>query len=77
MLYEDFYNYKSGIYSYTFGKEKGGHAIKIVGYGIEKDTAYWLCANSWGTKFGMEGYFKIKQGESIINDAAMGCSPLL
>ena len=25
----------------------GGHAIKIIGYGTEGGTPYWLVANSW------------------------------
>ena len=33
MVYEDFYNYKSGIYSYVSGSLLGGHAVKIIGWG--------------------------------------------
>jgi len=50
----------------------GGHAIVIVGWGIEKNpitlksngkiiqtTPYWVCRNSWGESWGDKGYFKI------------------
>lgn len=35
----------------------GGHAILIVGY--DSDEGTWLCRNSWGTSWGMEGYFTL------------------
>jgi cathepsin B len=35
-VYEDFINYKSGIYSHTTGKNLGGHAVKIMGWGVEE-----------------------------------------
>lgn len=39
----------------------GGHAILIVGYDNKKmigpDQGGWLCANSWGTGWGLSGFF--------------------
>ena len=29
---------------------------------------YWLCANSWGTAWGQQGFFKIKQGNCKIEE---------
>ncbi len=66
-VYEDFMSYKKGIYQHTTGGQLGGHAIKVIGYGVEDGTAYWLCANSWSAKWGMDGFFKIKQGDCGIN----------
>ena len=51
----------------------GCHAIKIIGWGVENGSDYWLCANSWGTDWGLQGYFKIKQGVAGINDLIIGC----
>jgi len=28
---------------------KGGHAVKIIGWGVEDSIKYWLVANSWNT----------------------------
>jgi C1A family cysteine protease len=33
----------------------GGHAVVVVGY--NDATGTWLCRNSWGTGWGMAGYF--------------------
>ena len=43
----------------------GGHAIAVVGYIKEEDM--FLMRNSWGTSWGLNGYFKIP--------AAYLCSP--
>jgi len=29
------------------GAQLGGHAIKILGWGVDQGTKYWLVANSW------------------------------
>lgn len=44
-VYEDFMNYKSGVYKYTTGSPVGGHAIKLIGWGHEEETGelYWVC----------------------------------
>jgi len=33
----------------------GGHAIKILGWGTEDGTPYWLVANSWNPDWGDKG----------------------
>jgi len=58
-VYEDFMNYKSGVYSYQEGQALGGHAVKIVGWGKEISTFYWIVQNSWGASWGESGFFRI------------------
>jgi cathepsin B len=73
-VYEDFMSYKTGIYQHTTGKMLGGHAVTIIGWGVEEGTKYWLCQNSWGAEWGDQGYFKIKIGNSGMNQqGAYGC----
>lgn len=36
---------------------------------------YWHCANSWNTNWGEAGFFKIKMGDSGIDEAVFGCKP--
>jgi hypothetical protein len=47
-------------------KSLGGHAVKLIGWGTEKDTPYWICANSWGVDYGEHGYFRIVQGNKDL-----------
>eukprot|EP01065_Artemidia_motanka_P014103 TRINITY_DN18065_c0_g1_i1.p2 TRINITY_DN18065_c0_g1~~TRINITY_DN18065_c0_g1_i1.p2 ORF type:complete len:391 (+),score=105.21 TRINITY_DN18065_c0_g1_i1:132-1175(+) len=76
-VYQDFFAYKSGIYSHKSGGLAGGHAIKVVGWGQEGGVNYWICANSWGTSWGMSGFFNIKMGDSGINDNIVAGTPQL
>ena len=61
-VYADFPNYKSGVYQHMSGAALGGHAIKVLGWGVEEGTKYWLVANSWNTQWGDNGFFKILRG---------------
>uniref|UniRef100_A0A1I7WE26 Pept_C1 domain-containing protein n=1 Tax=Heterorhabditis bacteriophora TaxID=37862 RepID=A0A1I7WE26_HETBA len=54
-VYEDFYKYKKGIYVHTAGDVLGGHAVKIVGWGVENKVPYWIVANSWSSDWGENG----------------------
>lgn len=36
-----------GVYQHVHGKALGGHAIRVIGWGVEKGTPYWEIANSW------------------------------
>ena len=76
-VYEDFFSYSSGVYYHVSGGVAGGHAIKVIGYGVDSASglSYWLCSNSWGTGWGMTGFFKIKQGDCGINQQMYGCTP--
>ncbi|VDO57009.1 unnamed protein product [Haemonchus placei] len=61
-VYEDFYQYTGGVYTHTGGAEVGGHAVRILGWGVDNKTPYWLVANSWNTDWGENGYFRILRG---------------
>jgi len=63
-VYEDFLAYKTGVYQHTTGSYLGGHAIKVLGWGVENNTPYWLVANSWNEGWGDKGFFKILRGDN-------------
>ncbi len=70
-VYDDFLNYKSGVYTVGKGaKPLGGHAVKMIGFGHDEASGldYWLVANSWGTQWGDQGTFKIAVGEAGIEN---------
>jgi C1A family cysteine protease len=56
-VYADFFNYKSGVYSYVSGTYQGGHAILLIGY--NDSGQYFIAKNSWGAGWGESGYFRI------------------
>lgn len=66
-VFDDFYNYDGGVYTRTKGsKLAGGHAIKIIGWGTDSESnlPYWIVANSWGTDWGEDGFFRILRGSN-------------
>ncbi len=78
-VYEDFADYKAGIYQHVTGDYMGGHAVKIIGWGSENGVDYWIVANSWNPRWGESGYFRIKRGqdECGIEDNCDAAIPLL
>ncbi len=61
-VYESFqsgYVARTGVASLPTAGEQllGGHAVAAVGYSDETQT--WLLQNSWGTGWGMDGYFRL------------------
>ena len=76
-LYRDYYNYKSGIYSHTEGKEiLGFHAIVIIGWGIENNIKYWIIQDSYGISKGENGYMRIKLGDESGAGATVYCDEI-
>ena len=57
-VYTDFYSYSGGVYEHVWGDVEAGHGILIVGWNDEEQS--WICKNSWGEYWGVEGYFRIK-----------------
>ncbi len=70
MVYEDFLSYKSGVYKHVKGKLLSGHYIRVLGWGEENGTPYWLVANTWGSDWGDHGLFKVTRDE--YDDGSLG-----
>jgi cathepsin B len=73
-VYQDFLQYKSGIYHHVSGSMAGGHAVKAVGWGVDNGTPYWLIANSWNEDWGEQGYFRILRGSNECGIESQGVS---
>ena len=50
-----------------------GHAVTIVGYGVEDGVPFWKIKNSWGQKWGENGYVRMLRG---VNFAGIESMPL-
>ena len=79
-VYVDFYTFnpKKDIYRWDKKSEFiSGHAVLIVGWGIENNTKYWIVQNSWGKNWGINGYFKMLRGENEckIEENVIVCQP--
>lgn len=61
--------YHRGVFEPILGCSKTAldHAVLVVGFGVEKDIIgkkkpYWKVKNSWGPRWGLDGYFLIRRG---------------
>lgn len=57
--------YSSGVYSCS-GSVSLNHGVLVVGYGSGTSGDYWIVKNSWGSNWGMSGYFYLKKGSCGI-----------
>jgi cathepsin B len=64
-VYENFMHYTGGVYDHTEGQRLGGHAVKIIGWGVENGEDYWLINNSWNITWGIKGQFKYLRGTDL------------
>jgi len=54
-----FFYYRSGLYNPKC-TTSCNHAIVLMGWGVDPKGDYWLARNSWGSSWGIGGYFKVK-----------------
>jgi hypothetical protein len=68
-VYPSFMQYNGGVYKELQPGEnvEGGHAVVIVGWGVDGDVPYWIVRNSWGPRWGEDGYFRMLRGKNFCN----------
>jgi hypothetical protein len=83
IVYENFLTIDNGVYKYNYdgksvyekaeGNPLGGHYVSIMGW----EDDHWICRNSWGTDWGLLGFFKMKIGiaECMLEQNVSGCDP--
>ena len=63
-VWEDFMWYFGGVYHHRWGPQVGGHVVTIVGYNDSQSC--WIVKNSWGTKWGEDGWFRMAYDANMI-----------
>ncbi|KAL3882321.1 hypothetical protein ACJMK2_028675 [Sinanodonta woodiana] len=61
-----FKDYQGGVYDDPSCDGLTNHAVLIVGYGTDTGTGkdYWLVKNSWGKRWGENGYIKMSRNKN-------------
>jgi len=77
----DFQSYRSGVYDSTrckSGPMDVNHAVLVVGYNTDTASGkpYWIVKNSWGTSFGMAGYFNMVRNKNMCGISTCASYPL-
>jgi hypothetical protein len=74
-VYEDFINYKRGVYRHRWGDRVGGHLVALVGFDDREQC--WIVKNSWGDQWGDDGWFKMGYDPEIFIDGCYGGTGIL
>lgn len=78
--YLDFLLFDKGVYHFNKSKKIEGKVfVKIVGWGKDKQTEYWLVETTWGKKWAESGLAKVKMNEhgSFLDNTAVAVYPRL
>nr|AJT59487.1 cathepsin S protein [Sciaenops ocellatus] len=70
--------YSSGVYDDPSCSQDVNHGVLAVGYGTLNGQDYWLVKNSWGQRFGDNGYIRMARNKNDQCGIALyGCYPTM
>lgn len=69
--------YKKGVAKPKRCTKTVDHAVLIVGYGEDNGQKYWTVKNSWGAKWGEDGYFRLFRGASLCGVDTMATTSVV
>jgi len=58
-------NLFTGVFKPVSPWTPGGHAMAMIGYGVQDGDNYWLIQNSWSTRWQKSGFAKILRGANV------------
>ncbi|OQR77126.1 cathepsin S-like [Tropilaelaps mercedesae] len=67
--------YRGGILDVPNCGSSPTHAVLLIGYGSENGVDFWILKNSWGSKWGEKGYFRIRRGINMCGIADWASYP--
>lgn len=63
--------YFSGVLAASDCGEKVDHGVLAVGFGTDQGVDYWKVKNSWGAKWGEEGYVRVLRGSGGAGECGL------
>ncbi len=73
-IYSNFMNYRRGVYMPN-GEIIGGHLVALVGYNDDQEC--WIVKNSWGSRWGENGWVRIAYDADIFISPCYGGTGIL
>ncbi|XP_078280416.1 procathepsin L-like [Rhinoraja longicauda] len=55
----------SDIFDDSLCNKKVNHAVTVIGYVNTSDEKYWIIKNSWGTRWGIDGFVNMVMGKNM------------
>jgi hypothetical protein len=74
-VWRDFMWYFGGVYHPPTGQPFAGHVVAIVGY--DDSQQCWIVKNSWGTKWGEKGWFRMAYDANMIEAWGPGATGVM
>lgn len=68
--------YQNGVLTSTKCGTQLDHGVLAVGYGIDNGIKYWKVKNSWGPKWGEDGYIRLERGDGATPKEGGECGIL-
>ncbi len=69
--------YNGGVYSSTAAEDRAklNHAVAAVGFDSSAN-GYILVKNSWGVRWGENGFFRVQYGKKALGIGSVGAYPV-